>query len=44
MILTCYNIKLARGIGGNVHVANLTYLNYDSELKVRVFENNMNAL
>lgn len=44
MILTCYNTKLAREITSNVHSTNLAFISQDSDLKARMFDNNMNFL
>lgn len=44
MVLTCFNTKLARGVSSNVHIANLLYIVADSDLKLRVLEQNMEVL
>lgn len=44
MILACYNTKLTRGITSNVHHNNLMYICLNSDLKARVFDNNISSL
>lgn len=44
MVITCYNMKLARDIRSNIHLNNLLCITKDSDLKLRTIELNMGLL
>ena len=44
MVITCYNMKLARDIRSNIHLNNLLCITKDTDLKLRTIELNMGLL